>query len=94
MDGTARLATMPAPAAPEGERDRIGILDMGSGICRKVTIMCIDPNAEPVAFALDTKLCHLLPTLTEPHREAIAQYPRAPPSSWRPQWRPTWRRTR
>ncbi|MHA0336846.1 hypothetical protein [Sphingomonas aquatilis] len=35
--------------------------------------MCIDPNAEPVAFALDTKLCHLLPTLTEPHREAIAQ---------------------
>ena len=30
--------------------------------------MCIDPNAEPVAFALDTKLCHLLPTLTEPHR--------------------------
>ncbi|MCF6276200.1 MAG: signal peptide peptidase SppA, partial [Robiginitomaculum sp.] len=30
-----------------------------------------DPNAEPVAFALDTKLCHLLPTLTEPHRESM-----------------------
>ena len=34
--------------------------------------MCIDPNAEPVAFALDTKLCHLLPTLSDAHREAIA----------------------
>ncbi|MDR6790499.1 hypothetical protein J2Y58_003882 [Sphingomonas sp. BE138] len=34
--------------------------------------MCIDPNIEPVAFALDTKLCHLFPSLGDIHREEIA----------------------
>lgn len=34
--------------------------------------MCIDPNAEPVAFALDTRLCHLFPSLGDTHREEIA----------------------
>ncbi|WP_219924968.1 hypothetical protein, partial [Halomonas sp. ND22Bw] len=45
----------------------------GSGLIRrKACPMCIDPNIEPVAFALDTKLCHLFPSLGDIHREEIA----------------------